>query len=116
MRFYLPEILGGPGDMEPNPPATAWTTLCALSCRALAVTVQALSSDDSGKGKLLQAKGAAAGEPGEAVAALSGLLQDGAAAHCVTAVDAVQRRRFRAASRRLWTGADGFTLAGPRAN
>lgn len=112
MQNYIPEILRGAlGDLAANPPAGNWGALCALSCTALAVTVNALKLD-SHAGKMGEAaRDAARFDSGDSIS-LDNLGQHGDLPPAMAM--AVPSRRLSDRSRRLWTRDDGFTMSGPR--
>lgn len=112
MHIYIPEILRGAlGDMAANPPAGNWGALCALSCTALAVTVNALKLD-SHTGKMAEvARDAAELDSGESISLNDYRRQEDSPSEVAMAMPS---RRLRDTSRRLWSRDDGFTMSGPR--
>jgi hypothetical protein len=112
MHIYIPEILRGAlGDMAANPPAGNWGALCALSCTALAVTVNALNLD-SHAGKMGEAARDAAELDSRDRVSLHNLRQHEDSPSGMAM--AVPSRRLSDRSRRLRTREDGFTMSGPR--
>lgn len=112
MQNYIPEILRAAlGDMAANPPAGNWGALCALSCTALAVTMNALKLD-SRAGKMDEAaRDAARFDSGDSIPLHNlGQHEDSPSERAM----AVPSRRLSDRSRRLWTRDNGFTMSGPR--
>jgi hypothetical protein len=111
MHIYIPEILRGAlGEMAANPPAGNWGALCALSCTALAVTVNALKPDGH-SGKMGEASRDVAGlDSGDSISSGNYRQQDSPSEMAMAAPS----RRSSDRSRRLWTRDDGFTMSGPR--